>query len=99
MPFALDNQTMIYIIIGIAVIEFFVCKYFVRHVMETEIQKNNKKILKKVTDQITTTFRQYVNVNDDKIRPDEYTQKKINAKQRQADSVDDPINEENDTNE
>lgn len=88
MPFALDNQTMIYIGIGIAIVYFFVMRYITQRTIETEIQKHNKKILKKVTEQVTSTFRQYVgNDGPAKTKP-----KQLSFELNQTDSIEDPLN-------
>lgn len=95
MPFALDSQTIIIIVIAIAIIQFFVCKYVTRHIIETEIHKHNKKMTKKVVELITSTFRQYATGNVNKMENVNHAKNDVNQKNQQADSVDDPIENDN----
>jgi hypothetical protein len=60
MPFTLDNQTILYIIIALFVVQFLVMRYYVQSTIEASNQKNNKKIVKNLTHQIKSTFDQYM---------------------------------------
>lgn len=63
MAFTLDNQTLLYIIIALFIVNFFVMTYYVKSSIEGYQQENNKKLVKKLTGQIGSTFEQYMGKN------------------------------------
>lgn len=60
MGLTLDNQTLLYIIIGLLIIQSIALVYYVQSTVESRIQSNNKKITKSFTGCIDTTFDKYV---------------------------------------
>lgn len=56
MGLTLDNQTLLYIIIGLFVIQIFIVRYYV----QSTVESNNKKVTKSFTGCIDTTFDKYV---------------------------------------
>lgn len=64
MPVTLDNQILLYLIIGLFIVQFLVMRYYVNQCIEYEIHRNNKKIVKKIIDHTTmtiaSTFEQYM---------------------------------------
>ena len=63
MAYTLDNQALMYIIIALFVIQYLAMRYYVQTSIEEHKHKNNKKVIKKVTDQNSTTFDQYMGKN------------------------------------
>lgn len=60
MTFRLDNQTLLYIVIALFVVQFFVMRYYVQSTIGEDLDKNNKKMVKKFSNQINRTFDQYM---------------------------------------
>jgi hypothetical protein len=60
MGFTLDNQTLLYIVIALFIVQFLVTRYYVNSAVEDGVHKNNKKMIKKLTHQIGSTFDHYV---------------------------------------
>lgn len=60
MAFTLDNQTLLYIILILCVVQFVVMRYYVQSSVDDSISRNNKKITKKISSQIGTTFDKYM---------------------------------------
>ena len=60
MGLTLDNQTLLYIILGLFIIQIFVIRYYVQSTVESRIQSNNKKVTKSFTGCIDTTFDKYI---------------------------------------
>lgn len=63
MAYTLDNQTLLYIIIAFFVVQLLVMRYYVQTSIEESNHKNNKKVVKKLTGQISATFDQYMGQN------------------------------------
>ena len=55
----LSNQTLLYIIIGLFIVQFVVMRYYVNSTIDQEKHTNNKKIIKQMTEQINSTFDKY----------------------------------------
>lgn len=60
MGFTFDNQTLLYIIIALFIVQIFVMRYYVQSSIEASQQDNNKKLIKRLTGQIGSTFEQYM---------------------------------------
>jgi hypothetical protein len=60
MGFTLDNYTLLYIIIALFVVQLLVTRYYVQWSIEDSGHTNNKKIIKKLSGQINSTFDQYM---------------------------------------
>jgi len=94
-----DNQTLLYIIICICVIQFFIMRYYVLNTIEQENKKNNRRLIKKVSKQINTTFDEYIGVSNNgntmsQLQPEQETnQHHINQNNADIDSIDDPVDE------
>ncbi len=91
MPFIIDNQTAIIAVIVLIVAHIIVYKYVIQRTFEHEIQKNNKRVIKKMSEQISTTFRQYTDVG----MHDEKKHAVKLGEIQHDDSVDDPLNDGN----
>lgn len=64
MGLTLDNQTLLYIIIGLFIVQIFVIRYYVQSTVESRINSNNKRFRKALTGDIDTTFDKYVGRNN-----------------------------------
>ena len=95
--FALDNQILLYIIIALFIVQFFVMRWYVQASIEDSQHKNNKKIVKRVTDQIGSTFDRYMGggVKPSTSRQDTQNgvQRVRRNKYREMDSIDDPADD------
>lgn len=60
----IENQTLLYIILGVFVVHLLVMRYYVIYTVEKENKKSNKRLIKKVSKQINTTFEQYMGRSD-----------------------------------
>jgi type III secretory pathway component EscR len=63
MPFNLDNQTLLYVIIGLFVVQLIIMKYYTQYNIEESLHRNNKKLVKKLATQVNDTFEQYMGRN------------------------------------
>lgn len=106
MGFTLDNNMIMYIMIFLLVIQFLISKYYMSSMIEKSHQHNNKKIVKKLTQQINATFDQYMgngrtNVRDKHvtISSDDTRKQPKNNTNIDMDSIEDPANDYNDYNE
>jgi len=100
--FALDNQNLLYIIIAlfvVLIVQLFVMRWYVNASIEDAQHKNNKKIVKRVTDQIGSTFDRYMGGGNSK-HPSQSRQDTQNGvqrvrrnKYRDMDSIDDPADD------
>jgi len=63
MPFNLDNQTLLYVIIGLFVVQLLITKYYTQYSIEETVHRNNKKLVKKLATQVNDTFEQYMGRN------------------------------------
>ena len=61
----LSNQTLLYIIIGLFILQFVVMRYYVNSTIEQEKHTNNKKIIKQLTEQINSPFDKYADKSRD----------------------------------
>lgn len=108
MPKALDNQTLLYIIIAICIIHFFAMRYYVRLTIKTDLERNNKKIVKKLSGKISSTFDRYMGTTpatykeytkEENVKPILVNNTKYdNNKHTQnydEDSIEDPAEEDN----
>jgi truncated hemoglobin YjbI len=93
---SLDNQTLLYLIIGCTIVTLLVMHYYVNLVIDKKICKNNKKMVKKVSDEIKDTFKQYIGS-----RHTEEKQKRSRRHHHHAqrddsdqDSINDPVGDE-----
>lgn len=59
-----DSQTLFFIMIGLFIVQFLIMRYYVSSSQEIEINRNNKKMLKKMTEQIQTTLQQHLAVHN-----------------------------------
>lgn len=80
--FTFETQIILLVIIVLFAIQYAICKYQLNSVVECEIHKNNKKLIKKMTDQIAASFEQYMH---------EPHMPKKEIKQISNDSVEDPM--------
>lgn len=92
MGYTLDNQTLLYIIIALFVVQLFVMRYYVQSSIEESEHKNNKKVIKKLTGQINATFDHYMGgnrqmVQQERIREEHDTRR---PHRDDMDSIDDP---------
>src|SRR5437016_1418202 len=74
MTFPFDNQTLLYVIIAFFVVQIFITRYYVNTSIEDNNRINNKKIIKKISGQVSTTFDQYMG-NRLKSNPDVHQEK------------------------
>ena len=100
MGLTLDNQTLLYIIIGLFIIQIFVIRYYVQSTVESRIQSNNKKVTKSFTGCIDTTFDKYVGKRShpryQKVHRTEQKKRQPVNMNEGIDSIEDPAdNEEN----
>jgi len=56
----MENYTLLYIIVALFVLQFIVMRYYVQSSIEDNNSRNNKKIIKKLSGQISSTFDQYL---------------------------------------
>ena len=96
MGFKLENHTLLYIIIAFFVVQLLVMRYYVQSSIEDSNHKNNKKIVKKLTGQISTTFDQYMGGNRLPNRVQDVMEREDGMGQRRpdrredVDSIEDP---------
>lgn len=91
-----DNQTLLYIIIALFIVNFFVMRWYVQSSIETSQHSNNKKLIKKLTDHIGSTFDQYMGANmkhQNRQETREDPRRRYNRHQRDVDSIDDPVDD------
>lgn len=62
----LDINTLLYIVIGIFIVNLLITRYYVNSSIELSTDKNNKKMIKKISGQIMSTFDRYI-VGDNSI--------------------------------
>jgi len=60
----IDNQTLLYIVIVLSIIQFLLMRYYVSSSLEAESHQNNKKIIRRMTGQIQTTLQQHLGSGD-----------------------------------
>lgn len=60
MTFTLDNQTLLYIVIALLIVNFLIMRYYLLSLVEDQQNKNNKRIIKKVSMQLSSTLDQYL---------------------------------------
>jgi len=60
----IDNQTLLYIVIALAIVQFLLMRYYVSSSLESEFHQNNKKIIRRVTGQMQTTLQQHLGGGD-----------------------------------
>lgn len=60
MLLALNNQTLLFIIIAVFIIQIIIMKYYVQSYVSEDLDKNNKRMIKKISNQIDSTFDQYI---------------------------------------
>jgi len=92
MAFTLDNQTLLYILIVLFVVQLFIMRYYVQSSIEENNNKNNKKVIKKLTGQISATFDQYMGGNrhlQEKMSDEEMYRKRT-SRRDDIDSIEDP---------
>jgi hypothetical protein len=104
MPFSPDNQTLLYIIIGCFIAQFLIMRYYVQSTIEYDIHHNNKKLIKRMSDEIGTTFAHYLGGREyeehSSRRPERHESKRRrHQKEEQMDSVEDPMEEEDEADE
>ena len=97
--FTFDNQTLLYIIIALFIVNFFVMRWYIQSSIETNQHSNNKKLIKRFTDHIGSTFDQYMGGNMKHGRQEtrqetrEDPRRRYNRHQRDVDSIDDPVDD------
>lgn len=106
MAFTLDNHTLLYIIIALFVVQLLVMRYYVNSSIDDANHKNTKKIIKKLSGQISVTFDQYMGNNKQNVQQEkEYVDRRRvenrRVESRQVinnidDSIDDPAEDIND---
>lgn len=60
MTFLEDNKTILILLSIIIVLQILAIRYYVASSIEDAQSRNNKKIIKKITGEINTTFDQYI---------------------------------------
>ena len=95
MPLNLDNQVLLYIIAIVFIIQFIITKYYVSYNIDTAMKKNNKRLIKKLSGQINSTFDEYMGPNTEHIiQQDQDPQQEYNTHNTvnndDVDSIDDP---------
>jgi hypothetical protein len=96
MNLGIENQTILYIIIAILIFQVIATRYYVLNTIEQENRKNNKKLIKKLSKQINTTFDEYMGNSG---TPNTMTQmnnihnRPTNQNTIDDDSIDDPIDD------
>lgn len=105
MGFTLDNNMILYITIFLLVVQYLILKYQTSSMIEKSQQHNNKKIVKKLTQQINATFDQYMGNGRTNIRDKHVTFSQDDTKKQMKgntnadiDSIEDPANDYNDYN-
>lgn len=88
--FTFETQIILLVVIVLFAIQYAFWKYQLNSFVEVEIHKNNKKMIKKMTDQISASFEQYLH------EPPRVPKRE--KKQISNDSVEDPL-EGDDTDE
>lgn len=90
MPLNLDNQVLLYIIAIVFIIQFIITKYYVSYNIDTAMKKNNKRLIKKLSGQINSTFDEYMGSNN----TEQVIHQSPNNNNNDLDSIDDPANNE-----
>ena len=99
MNLEIENQTLFFIIIGVFIVQFLVIRYYVLNTIEQENRINNKKMIKKVSNQINSTFDEYmghsntINTSTHVENIQQPVNQDINI--GDIDSIDDPVNDLN----
>lgn len=102
MTFTLDNQTILYIIIGLFIVQLLIMKYYVQSAIDDGNHRNNKKIIKKMSEQIGMTFDQYMggnrsnNERNDTRDNDNRKRSGYGKPREDIDSIEDPADDIND---
>ena len=65
MGFELDNKTLLYVTIGLFIVQFIIMIYYVPYTVDKENKNNNKKLIKKLSGHINSTFDEYIGSNTD----------------------------------
>jgi type III secretory pathway component EscR len=71
MNIKLDNKTILFIVISLFILQLLIMRYYVNKTIEEEIKNNNKKMVRKISKQISMIFREYlkpVTSNSDNIK-------------------------------
>jgi len=91
----MENQTLLYIIIGVFIVQFLILRYYVLNTVEKENKKNNKRLIKKVSKQINFTFDKYMgnSIGIDNIPNIQQPIVSQNNDNIDIDSIDDPADD------
>jgi beta-lactamase regulating signal transducer with metallopeptidase domain len=91
----MENQTLLYIIIGVFIVQFLILRYYVLNTVEKENKKNNKRLIKKVSKQINSTFDKYMgnSIGIDNISNIQQPIVSQNNDNIDIDSIDDPADD------
>lgn len=88
MAFSVDNQTLLYIVIGLFIVNILVMRYYVNSSIDDSLHRNNKKITKTVTKQIDMLFEKYVGSQQQ--QQPQYENTRSRKYKQEEDSIEDP---------
>lgn len=90
MKFSLDSQTILYVVIGLFFVQLFIMRYYVGSSIEESHHRNNKKLIKKISTQIDSTFDRYMGNRSEQTQLYSHQNRTERQEYNDIDSINDP---------
>lgn len=97
MGFTLDNYTLLYIIIALFIVQLLITRYYVISTVEASEHTNNKRIVRKLSGQINSTFDQYMGGHNDN-QEKQVPMRVQRRSKHEIDSIEDPAEDYDENN-